>query len=138
MHTLLPLLIDSIKKYNEIEVLMESMLCQELTKPVEHLVTIGKTILDKQKYIAIIDENIVNRISSYNELPENEAFRTNLSEWMNTQKRLIVPNKKILPKLEGTQSLIANEHNKIKNGRTAIKGYSFSESANGKNINNRL
>jgi len=114
------------------------MIDQNSTQDLDHLVATGTTIINNQKEVGVIDEAIVKNLSFYDELPENNTLITKLSEWMNIQKHLIVLNKKVTPKLESIMSLVANEYNMIKTGRSAMKGYSVSEFANGKNINNKL
>lgn len=136
MKKLLSHLNSSIEEYSIILSLMKTMIDAKRPKKNDDLVSAGRKLLSRQNAQKKKDGILLKSLSSYSNITNNRTITTKVVEWIELQRQILDLNNMVISKLESIQSLITNELDQVKKGRSAIKGYQAVKLQGGKNINN--
>ncbi len=128
------LLSKSIEQYTAITDLMRSMAQIETCNGYTELTKLGNTLLQQQQTAVVNDRMIMEAIADFPEITQSKL----MLERHKLLKKAARLNSVITPQITGIKSLLFNELQQVKNGRSAMKGYQQAVRPHGRNLNSTL
>ncbi len=124
----------SINEYSNILNLMQNLARKRNSDQTSEISAVSITLFKKQQTAAESDQNLMQILSNYPDALKNHRIK----ERARIIKEIISLNKIITPKFEAIKSLLFDELQQLKKGRSAIQGYHQVRQKQGRNINNAL